>query len=590
MKKALIILIILAVIVCGIFSLFYFVWTPQNMKSWGDDAIADGRLDKAVSWYERAVKADPMNVDYVLALVDANVLSQNYTQAERNLMQAIERNPNASLYAKLSSVYVLQDKLSDAQKMLDGISDPSIRSTLDSLRPSAPEVTPEGGMEYNELISVTIASEYQVYYSLDDTFPSTFTAPYESPIALEPGTTRLQAIAVSQDGLVSPLIDTSYLLVGVVQEIQFVSSEFETMIRGMLYLSSIDPIMTDALWQITELEIPEYITDYTDLQYFEELKSLRINNSAVEDYSFLSHLGNLEILDVSGSLISEDTLKYISLLPNLKELNLSNCGCTDISALSAATNLVSLDLSSNSVQDITCLEGLENLQILNLESNAITLLDSLGRMAALTELNIAKNNLSSLDPLVSSVGLVKLVADDNKLMDISVLQEMTNLSHFTAANNHIADASYLSACTKMSYLVLANNRLSSIDAIADMPELMYLDISNNSIAALPELGKMEQLQYFYASHNLLADISCLAEQPLLAYVNVDYNPELVEIDFLTTCPMIVKVDIFGTMAYDIQGLLDMSVIVNYDPAAVIENQQKAEEAEKEAEDSEDTDE
>lgn len=572
MKKALIIMIALAVALCAVFCVLFFVWTPQNMKSWGDDALKDGRIDRAIVWFERAVDAEPENPEYTLALVDANVQARNFTQAERNLLRTISVAPSATLYAKLSSVYVMQDKLYDAQKISENIEDASIRAQFEAMRPGALLLTPEGGKEYSELISVTIESEHTVYYSLSDDFPSTATKPYSEPIALQAGTTRVQAIAVSSDGLVGPLSDTSYRLISVIQEVTFVSEEFEEMIRQMLYIPSVEPVMTDDLWQITTLEVPSEITDYTDLQYLENLQTLTIKNSVVEDYSFLSRLEHLETLDLSNSYIDTAALGYIGKLPALKNLNLSNCGCSDISALSTATSLTSLDLSQNSIQDVSALENLQLLETLNLESNAITLLSSLTKMASLKELNIAKNNLSSLDPLESSVGLTKLIADDNQLMDVSVLASMTQLRHFTAANNRIADVSYLSVCAQMEYLDLGSNRLSSIDIIAEMPNLWYLDISNNTITALPELTATKQLQEFYAANNQLTDISCLASQPQLAYVNVDYNPELVDITCLSACSMLIKVDAFGTKVADIQALLDMSVIVNYDPSAVIGNQ------------------
>ncbi len=572
MKKVLITLSVLAALIVIGFCLIYFVWTPENMNAWGDEAMKEGRIERAVTWYERAVDSAPGKEAYVLDLVEANIAESNYTQAERNLVSAINKAPTSALYAKLSAVYVAQDKLIDAQKMLDSIADPNIRAQLDAMRPEKPGVSPEGG-EYNELISVSFDTDATVYYSLTEAFPSSASAPYCEPFTLEAGNSRVQAIAVSEDGLVSPLCDVSYLLVGVVQQIDFVSPELEDMIRQMLYIPSEDPIMTSDLWQITELDIPVEVTDYTDLAHFEHLSTLSIHGSVVEDYSFMSNLFELKSLDVSGSHISDDALKYISLLPALEHLNLSTCGRSDISALSSAVNLVTLDLSNNSIQDITALEGLEKLEVLNLESNAVAYMESLGKMSALSELNIAKNNLSTLAPLASSTGLVKLVADNNQLMDVSVLSKMPKLEYFTAANNRIPDASSLSACTRITHLDLANNRLTSIDAVAGMTDLAYLDISNNSITALPELPKMESLQHFHASYNELTSIETLANQPLLAYVDVDYNPELEDVSCLETCSMLVKVDVFGTKVSDIQALLDMSVIVNYDPEALIEAQE-----------------
>lgn len=570
MKKALIVLIVLAVLVSAAFGVLYFVFTADHMKSWGDDALADGNIDRAVMWYEYAVQNEPENVDLVLALVDANLADNNFTHAERNLVKAIQRKPDAALYAKLSAVYVMQDKLMDAQIMLDGIADAAVRAELDALRPDAPVVTPEGG-EYHDLISVTMTSPHTIYYSLSDRYPSTADAPYAEPLFLDAGTSSVRAIAVSHDGLVSPLFETSYLLVGVVQEIRFASPELETIIRDTLCLSDSEAVLSSDLWSITELELPAEITVLSDLQYFENLESLVIRGSSAEDYSFLSKLFALKTLDVSGSAISAQTLKYIGLLPELTELNLSECGLTDISSLANATSLVTLDLSNNSIQDISALEELSHLETLNLQTNAVNLLSSLSKMPALRELNIANNNLSTLAPLENSKNLVTLIADNNQLMDVGILVSMDSLEYFTAANNRIADVSCLVSCTKLTYLDLSHNRLSSIDAMAKLVNLTYIDISHNSVTALPELPMMEQLQTFYASYNSLTSVVALSGQPLLAYVNLDYNAELTDVTCLADCAMLVRLDVFGTQVSDIQSLLDMSVIVNYDPSAIINN-------------------
>ena len=572
MKKALIILIVLVVLVALGFSFLYFVWTPDNMKGWGDSAMEDGKISKAVSWYQKAVSRKPENPDYVLALTDAHLAEENFTLAERALVNGIKEAPSAVLYSKLSAVYVMQDKLMDAQKLLDNISDPAIRSEIDALRPKTPVLSHESG-EYTELISLSMESDAPIYFSLTENYPSIAGSPYSEPVDLAAGTTRLKAIAVGENGLVSSLFDGSYLLVGVVQEVSFVSPELEAMVRDQLYLSSSEPVMTQDLWEITELTVPQEVTDLSDLRYFENLTSLTINGSTAEDYSFLSALFALENLDVSGSYITDEALKYIGLLPELKTLNLSHCGRSDISALSSASHLIYLDLSGNSIQNISALTELNLLEYVNLESNAVTVLDPLSGKDALTELNISKNNLSSLDALGNSTGLTRLIADNNQLMDVSVLTSMPSLEYFTAANNRIPDVSYLAGCTKMTYLDLSSNRLTSIDAMADMPELEYLDISHNEIASLPSLKNDAKLQHFYASYNCLSSVEALAGLPLLAFVDVDYNEELEDITCLASCETLVKIDAFGTKVKDIDVLLDMNVIVNYDPSSLLEDEE-----------------
>ena len=282
MKKVLIILVILLILAGGTFSFLYFVWTPENMMTWGSEALAAGKPEKAAEWYERAVKREPENLDYVLALTDAHLADHNFTKAERTLVNGIKAAPSAALYEKLSNVYVMQDKLWDASALLDGIVDEGIRAEVDAKRPAMPVLSHECG-QYSELLSLSIESDCPVYYSVTSDYPTIAGGPYTDPIDLTAGTTRLQALAVSDAGLVSPLFDGSYLLVDVVEEITFASPELESMIRQQLYISSSEPVLTSDLWDVTELTIPVEVTDLSDLRYFENLTSLTISGSRVED-------------------------------------------------------------------------------------------------------------------------------------------------------------------------------------------------------------------------------------------------------------------------------------------------------------------
>ena len=279
MKKALIILLVVLLVGGGLFSLYFFGWTPENLCSLGDSAMASKKYSRAEWLYEQAAEMAPDEPSYVLKLADACIADGSYTKAERSLVTAIRKEPSAALYCKLSSVYVAQDKLFDAQKMLDGISDSAIKAELDAMRPSMPEFSPAGG-QYSEYIDLSLSGQGgAVYYSLTDEYPSTGTDAYSAPITLPAGDSHVKAILVGDNGLVSPLAEMDYLIVGVVEEVTFASSEFEEFIREMLYIPRTSPVMTSDLWTVTELEMPENVTAFSDLFHFKNLTSLVINSS-----------------------------------------------------------------------------------------------------------------------------------------------------------------------------------------------------------------------------------------------------------------------------------------------------------------------
>ena len=565
MKKLLITLLVLLILGGIVFGLYYFFWTAENFASLAKDAQADGKYEKAMDYYEIALELDPSNADYALALADVSILEGSYTAAERALASAIKVAPTTELVCKLSSVYVAQTKLLDARELLDSITDAAILRDLETMRPAAPVFNPEGG-EYDEYIEVSFA-DYQgtLYYSTGYEYPGPSTGVYTEPMPLSSGTSSFTALIVSDNGLVSPLAEAEYLVVGVVEELQFASPELEAYIRDTLYIPRTSAVMSDQLWEFTEFTVPKDVTDYSDLRYFPNLTSLTINDSTVEDYSVLTTLPGLTRLDLNGSLVSTETLGYISQLTELTELYLSGCGISTVEVLGNNTKLEKLDLSGNSVYDIAVLATCPKLTHLNLNGNAVSSLDCLRGNSTLVSLDISQNNVAYLAPLSECSKLEEIYANGNRITDVSVLAGMPSLKILCANQNDITDVSALASCTQLTRLELRDNALTSIDVLAVLTEVTYLDISYNQIAALPVLDMECHLQQFYASYNLIEDVSMLAGLPELTYVNVDYNENLEEIECLNACHLLVQVDAFGTKVAEVKLLTDMGVIVNFTP-------------------------
>ena len=108
------------------------------------------------------------------------------------------------------------------------------------------------------------------------------------------------------------------------------------------------------------------------------------------DFSLLSGLTQLRRLDLSGFRDMVDTppgpgdlywsyeagpasafVEPLAGLTWLEELDLSDCGVSDITPLAGLTSLTRLDLSGNSVSDLTPLSGLTGLTYLNVSGNPI---------------------------------------------------------------------------------------------------------------------------------------------------------------------------------------------------------------------------
>ena len=566
MKKVLITLLIL-VLLAGLFiSAYYFLWTPENFALLGDAKMSEGNFEAAAERYEIAVSLNPENHDYVMALVEAYTHENNYTKAERALVTAIRANPTAALYCKLSELYVAQDKILDSQLMLDTITNEAVFAEVEALRPVSPQFSHESG-SYDSYIEVTLqALGGTIYYSVNADYPSSHSAPYSQPIVLGAGKTNIQAIVVGDNGLVSPIVTANYDVVGMVENLTFESPELEAMLREQLYIPRTNFVKTSDLWNMESLTMPAEATTIEDLKHFPALKELDLRGCSIENYSPLTYATGLEILNLTGNLVSSEALEYIGQLVNLKELYLSGCGISGISSLRDLTKMEILDLSDNSIKDITALTPMTSLVHLNLRSNAITSLDALSGLSTLQEFNISFNSITTLAPLQQSVHMQILHAERNKLMSVGALGHMVDLSVLVVSGNQLEDISALGNCTRMTELRVDNNQLTSIACISKMPILTYLDCSYNAIEGIPEIDTMSRLQQFYASYNQIPSVAPLAGLSELTYVNVDYNELVEDIEILSSCRLLVQVNAFGTHVKDVKMLTDYGVIVNFDPS------------------------
>ena len=574
MKKTLITILCLVLVLAliGGAAWYFLVYqrdmTAERCAELAGDAAAAGRYKRAIRLYTTACELDPENCDLALALADTYVAVDNYTKAEYTLVHAISDHPNiVAPYLALSRIYVAQDKLLDAQQMLDHVENEAVRAQLDQMRPEAPVLSPESGY-YSDYISVSLTYRSGTpYLRVDGEYPSTADAPYSTPVELPGGESSVSAIVVGENGLVSHVTINGYTIGNIVEEVSFASSSFESFVRETLSLDSASPVMTDNLWDVTELIVPDTVTEVSDLQYFTGLKSLTLQNYHGGDYSFLESMPMLETLDLSQSSVSTIALETIDAMPALRILNLNACGISDVSNLKSLSSLQSLDLGANSVTSVAPLARCTGLQTLNLSSNGISDISPLTSLKQLQELDLSYNAPTTLAPLAQCTELRRLDLSNCSLIDISALKQCTKLTHLTASHNDLTGIAGLEACTSLEEVDLSYNKLTSIDELGGIDSLLLININENDVKNVPAFSSNCRLQKFYADHNFLEDLSGLTALPYLNYVTLDYN-NIDNIDALADCENLVQVNVFHTnitTAEAVSALTDRSIIVNYTP-------------------------
>lgn len=553
MKHALKIILLLLLIVALLVGACYFFFVAQRdvtqsiLLYWGDHFFDVGRYNRAITFYKLANRFAPDNALTAIWLAEAYKLSGNYTKAEYTLVSAITQVPDsAELYIALSRVYVEQDKLLDAATMLGRISNDTVREQINALRPAVPVIEPASG-SYTEYIDVTISAQSgTVYAVLNSDFPTSEEDRYTAPISLEGGESKIVAVSVAENGLVSDAAYAGYTIGSVVEEVKLQDAALDSYVRELLGKSAASSLMTDELWTIETLDLPDTVSALEDLAYFAGLRSLSLHNSSTGlDLSVLSQLPTLRELDLSGCTLSSAAMNTIVTLPELTSLNLSGCAIADINALVGLQKLEYLDLSNNTISDLTALSAL----------------------LALRELNLTNNPITSLSNLKNCTQLEVLRAENCTISRIAGLAEHTQLRELYLSGNSITDISVLESCPAVEKLEVANNALTDISVVSGLSKLVDLDVSHNALTELPSFDTQTPLWHVDISNNEIADLSGLVGNQSVNFIYADYN-KISSLAGLDACIMLVQIDLWDNPvdAEEVKQLQEIGILINYNPA------------------------
>ena len=519
----------------------------------------------ATWFYNRAYAQAKGGDDVAIELAQQYANSGNYTKAEYTLTSAISDGAGADVYIALCKTYVEQDKLLDAVKLLGNITNADIKAQLEAQRPQMPTVSPDPSF-YTQYVSVTLQSDgATIYASTDGSYPSVKTGLYSEPIPLSEGETEIYAVAVAENGLVSPVSISKFTIGGVIEKVEFHDAAIETQVRTQLQVGAETELLTNALWTLTEFTVPADATDYTDLKHMIYLESLTIEGGVkgqIENLSTMSRLTTLQIVDTD---LTQDDLKIIAALPQLKTLTLQNTDLSGIAPLSAATGLENLNISGNTVRNLDALKSTSQLKVLNAAGNAITEISALAGCTALTQLDISSNNITSLAPISGLTALTELNASVNQLSDVGDIGKLTSLTKLNLSKNTLASLGSLSGCTALTDLDVSSNALTELSCLTGIHGLMNLNFSHNQVTALPEFSASSKLVSINGSHNQLSSLSALGGLGSLNTVDMDYNAEISSVEALAECPVLIRVNVYGTKVTEVGMLTDRSIEVNYNP-------------------------
>jgi len=532
----------------------------------------NGNLSASSWFYKQAYKHSGDNDTVAIELSNQYRDSGNYTKAEYTLTTAIADGGGVELYIALSKLYVEQNKLLDAVRMITNITNKNIKAQLEEMRPAAPTCTPDpltAGSHYTQYITVSISAEIgTLYVNKNGLFPSTDTDLYDHQgITLQDGENTIYAISVGDNGLVSPVSIFAFTVGGVVKKVDFADSAMEAAFRKALNFDNNKTIYTSDLWTIQDFTVPADARKLDDLQYLVFLKTLTINNGPSGELKHIAELSNLEEVTITGTTVLAEEISYLGRLESLKRLTLQKCSLSTIAGLEQAKSLTYLDLRDNSLRNIAPLSELLNLQELNLSNNALNDLLPLSGLKNLTILDVSQNEITSLIPISTITCLEKLNVSNNYLTELTGIAQLSKLGQLNASGNSITAVTALSANTELTILNLSDNKIVDISPLSALTKLANLNFSNNQVTALPTWDADCALVHINGSNNLISSLKPLNGLKRLNNVYMDDNNSISSVEVLKDCPLLIQVNVARTKvtkASQVKALENMGVIVIYD--------------------------
>lgn len=244
-----------------------------------------------------------------------------------------------------------------------------------------------------------------------------------------------------------------------------------------LYLNNNSVSNLTPLSSLTNLKkLSVYGTDVYDISPVSNLTNLEELNLSRNDlwdgsFSKLSNLTKLKKLDISHNYITG--ISGISNLTNLEELNLFDNAITDFSQLSGLIKLEILNIAEN-----------------NEASNSISGVNAIGNLTNLKELNFSYNNHANITQYLTNLTKLEVLdLTQNRLTNsnLSDLSGLTNLKELNLNDNDLSDISPLLGLSRLEYLNINNNDYSSLDGVWNnglvWPNMTKLSIAYNNISS-----------------------------------------------------------------------------------------------------------
>ncbi|MFZ4521444.1 MAG: leucine-rich repeat domain-containing protein [Bacteroidales bacterium] len=177
------------------------------------------------------------------------------------------------------------------------------------------------------------------------------------------------------------------------------------------------------------------IVNLEPLNKLSDLKEVNISGTGITDLMPMRNLNKLEILDISNTGVS--TLEPLHYCIHINQLRLKGTPVSDLSVVPSFQSLSTLDISGTKVTSADALKDITTLTDLRMNNTSVSDLTPVAGLVNLEMLNISATPVASLEALKGLANLRILWCDSTKIKSLAPLAGLSRIQRMYCNNTGV---------------------------------------------------------------------------------------------------------------------------------------------------------